>query len=215
MNIMKGRRGSLNRVLGNTHYHKSLNAVSRRKESTRVVDDNASLLKRLQSRKSQYNTSRASRETRSKVYLNTHEHSRHLPLIDKCKVSRSTRQRSVDLQDEFKDNVQVLSKTRKEVEKDVVDIELALSKGRMVIKGTSVNSLKEVVITVPLGKSTYICDRIGKEILGAFRHNYKLMLDKLQIVGGKLIIVAPTAEELERYSDFSQQFSVKECNEDA
>ena len=170
------------------------------------------MLKRLRNRKSLHDADKLKKEDeiRSRI-LNTHDHlpTRYLPRISRQRISKSTRQWSFDFPDEFKElsntSEQVSLKTRKIMEGDVVDIELLVDRGNVIIRGTSINSLKEVTINIPIRKSIASINYLGKEILRAFRNNYKL-----SIANGKLIIVAPSMEEIEKYSDISQQYSVKE-----
>eukprot|EP00826_Nyctotherus_ovalis_P049315 TRINITY_DN5947_c0_g2_i2.p1 TRINITY_DN5947_c0_g2~~TRINITY_DN5947_c0_g2_i2.p1 ORF type:complete len:341 (+),score=81.13 TRINITY_DN5947_c0_g2_i2:157-1179(+) len=222
--IMKGSHS----VLRQTHTgfagcrSKSLNRGTRKKEISRIMDENQALLKRLQAKRSNYNVTQWNKDykSRAKMLSNICEFpyrlSGRLPRLGRGKKAADdqsevayTTQYNPDKRSKCKPNFnqvatakrnprkQILYKTFKRLEDKDYDLEIALLENKMILAATNVEEPETITIRIPEDKSKYWVQEIARQLLEVFKGNYELLTKKMEIVGNKLMILTPTQEELD------------------
>jgi len=100
------------------------------------------------------------------------------------------------------ENVKKILANRKKMLGDAeYDIEISLTRGRMILSAASTNTDETIVVDIPMDKSIFYEIRhftIANQIMEVFHDDYDLLIDKLQILDNKLMIIAPSQEELQR-----------------
>lgn len=157
---------------------KSLNRGTRRKEISRIMDENQALLKRLQARRSNYNVTQWNKDykSRAKMLSNICEFpyrlSGRLPRLgrgrkaadDQSEVAYAT-QYDADKRSKCKPRrnqvatakrnprKQILYKTFKRLEDKDYELEIALLEGRMILTATNLEVPETITIRIPEDKS--------------------------------------------------------------